>query len=426
MPEITRREFVAAAPLAAVALAALPLSAQARLQRPSRSRLRVGVIGCGGRGTGAATDFLHASSDTELVAMADVLGERVNSAYANLTGSGSDVAGQVNVPEDHRFAGWDAYKSLLGLDLDVVILATPPHFRPIHFAAAVEAGKHVFMEKPVAVDGPGVRKVIDAARKAQEKKLCVVSGTQRRHQRVYLEAMERVKAGDLGRIVAARCYWLQGGLWMHPRKPEWSDMEWQLRNWLYFTWLSGDHIVEQHVHNLDVANWGLGATPLKAQGMGGRQVRTGPEYGHVFDHFAIEYEYPGGVTLQSQCRQIDGCHGRVDETFVGEKGTLQVSPSAARIDGAKPWKFEGDNPNPYVEEHKDLVRAITGGPYVNEGVRIAESTLTAIMGRMAAYTGKTVTWEQALNSKEDLSPPAYAWTSLPVPPVAVPGKTPLV
>jgi myo-inositol 2-dehydrogenase / D-chiro-inositol 1-dehydrogenase len=421
MNPLTRRSFVAAT-AAVAAAAALPGVAAAR-PRARRSSLRVAAIGCGGRGTGAVTDFLHADPQTEVIALGDVLEERVKSARQNL--EKSDAADRVKVTDATCFSGWDAYEKVLATDCDVVILATPPHFRPAHFAAAVARGKHVFMEKPVAVDGPGVRKLIAAAREAQQKRLCVVAGTQRRHQAVYLEAMRRLHAGDIGRVVSARCYWLQGGLWKHDRKPEWTDMEWQLRNWLYFTWLSGDHIVEQHVHNLDVINWGLGATPIRAHGTGGRQVRTGPEYGHIFDHFAIEYEYPDGVRMQSMCRQIDGCHSRVDEVFEGTEGTLTVSPNQARIDGSRGWRFSGDNPNPYVQEHADLIRAIREGEYLNEGVQVAESTLTAIMGRMAAYTGKAVTWEQALGSQEDLTPERYEWGPLPVPPVAIPGKTPL-
>jgi predicted dehydrogenase len=238
--------------------------------------------------------------------------------------------------------------------------------------------------------------------------------------------MDRLKNGAIGTITGASCYWLQGGLWMNPRRPEWTDMEWQLRNWLYFTWLSGDHIVEQHVHNIDVMNWAIGAMPLRCSAIGGRQVRTDPAYGHVFDHFAVEYEYPGGVIGNSFARQIDGCAGRVEEVFQGTDGRAASSSARAKIDGKAPWRFSGDNGNPYVHEHIDLVKAIMKDEPVNEAQRIAESTLTAIMGRMAAYTGKTVTWEQALNSTLDLTPPAYTFGPLPVPAVAVPGRTPLV
>jgi predicted dehydrogenase len=306
-----------------------------------------------------------------------------------------------------------------------VILATSPHFRPIHFAAAVEAGKHVFMEKPVAVDPAGVRKVIEAGALADTKKLSVVSGTQRRHEASYLAAMERIRAGDIGDTVSARCYWNQGGLWVHNRKPEYSDIEWQCRNWLYFCWLSGDHICEQHIHNLDVVNWAMDATPVRCLGLGGRQVRTGEEYGNIFDHFAIEYEYPGGRTMTSMCRQIEGTPGRCEEAVVGTKGSITMRPGSAEVKNG--WKFAGKNGNPYVREHVDLLASVRGeGAHLNEAKRVAESTLTAIMGRMSCYTGQEVTWDQAMNSALDLSPKAYVFGDHPVSPVPVPGKTKLV
>ncbi|MBC7834457.1 MAG: Gfo/Idh/MocA family oxidoreductase, partial [Phycisphaerales bacterium] len=387
---------------------------------------RVGVIGCGGRGTGAAANCLAASPDVEVWALGDVFAERVTSCLGNLNSTDINAGGRARVPKERCFTGFDAYKNVVASGVDIAILATPPHFRPRHLEAAIAAGVHVFMEKPVAVDPAGIRTVLAAAEAASAKKRSIVAGTQRRHERSYLECMSRVTGGELGKIVSARCYWNQGGLWMNPRKPEWSDMEWQLRNWLYFAWLSGDHIVEQHVHNLDVMNWAIGAHPLRAMGMGGRQVRTSPEYGHVFDHFAVEYEYPGGVNMMSMCRQIDGCAGRVEEVIVGTEGTCVTASGRAKIDGAKPWRFDGDQPDPYVQEHIDLIGAITTGRPVNEARQVAESTLTAIMGRMSAYTGKTVTWEQALESKLELGPGAYAFGSIAVDPVAVPGATPLV
>jgi myo-inositol 2-dehydrogenase/D-chiro-inositol 1-dehydrogenase len=425
---LSRRTFTTAATsLAAASL--LPAFAPAATSRGFR-RLRAGVIGCGGRGTGAASDFLTASPETEVVALADLFPERVASAVAGLKGLSSEVADRVTVTKDSQFHGWNAYQQLLAADnIDVVILATPPHFRPMHFEAAVAAGKHVFMEKPVAVDPAGVRKVIAAGKAAAAKNLSVVCGTQRRHERCYLQLMDRLRSGALGDIVSARCYWMQGGLWMHPRKPEWSDMEWQLRNWLYFTWLSGDHIVEQHVHNLDVINWAIGANPIKCTAMGGRQVRTDAAYGNAFDHFAVEYEYPGGVTAHSFSRQIDGCAGRVEEVIEGTKGRATCSSGRAKIDiasgGPGGWRFEGENGNPYVHEHVDLVKSILSGEPINEAQRIAESTLTAIMGRMSAYTGKSVSWDQAMNSTLDLSPTTYAFGPLPTPAIAIPGRTPL-
>ncbi|MHC4210737.1 MAG: Gfo/Idh/MocA family protein, partial [Planctomycetota bacterium] len=310
--------------------------------------------------------------------------------------------------------------------VDMVILATPPHFRPAHFAAAVDAGKHVFMEKPVAVDPTGVRNVLAAADAADAKGLSVVAGTQRRHETCYQGVMKRIHRGQLGRPVSARCYWNMGGLWMNPPRDEWSDMEWQLRNWLYFTWLSGDHIVEQHVHNLDVVNWAVRAHPIRAMGMGGRQVRTHPDYGHIFDHFAIEYEYPDHVHLTSMCRQIDGCANRVEEVIVGSVGHSVTRSGYAVVEGPHAWRFEEENRNPYVQEQRDLIYSVNGaGPRLNETRTVAESTLTAIMGRMSAYTGKEVTWEQAMSSTLNLAPPVYEFTDLPMPPVAVPGQTEL-
>ncbi len=420
---LSRRDFMhtSAALAGAAALGVLPRSAHARPR--ASARLRVGVVGCGGRGTGAARNALEASPDAEIVALADVLRERVDACRASLTSLSDGLADRVRIPDDACLDGFDAWRRLIDLDLDVVILATPPGFRPAQFEHAVARGRHVFMEKPVAVDAPGIRRVLDAARLAEQKRLSVVAGTQRRHEASYLDAIERIRRGDIGEVRSAQCYWMQGGLWMHPRRPEWSDAEWQLRNWLYFTWLSGDHIVEQHVHNLDVINWVLG-TPLRVQtAVGGRQVRTDPAYGHCFDHFAIVYEYPNNVVVTSVCQQIDGCQSRVEECFQGTLGTAVTAPGRAQLTGPKAWRWSADQPNPYMQEHVSLFRAIASGEPLNEGVRIAESTLTAIMGRMSAYTGKPVTWEQALNSQEDLTPANLRWGDLPTPPVPVPGKT---
>ncbi|MBL8757137.1 MAG: Gfo/Idh/MocA family oxidoreductase [Phycisphaerae bacterium] len=431
MPNLTRRDLlVTSAGLAGATLLADILPGAVAAPALGRaSRLKVGVIGCGGRGTGAAADILHASPEVEILALGDVFPERVESAASNLAKE-EGIGPRAQVPRERRFTGFDAYQKVLALKPDIVILATPPHFRPVHFAAAIDAGCHVFFEKPVAVDPAGVRTVLAAAAKARERKLSVVTGTQRRHERCYLEAIQRVRDGQIGDVLAARVYWNQGSLWMHKRRPEWSDMEWQLRNWLYFAWLSGDHIVEQHVHNIDAAHWVLDTLPAACSAMGGRQVRTHADYGHAFDHFAVDFDHPGGVTVQSYCRQIDGCHNRVEEVFTGTKGTLITSSGRAEIrdrSGATAWKFQGENPNPYVVEHQDLVASVTGaGPYVNEGERIAHSTLAAIMGRMSAYTGKHLTWKQALESKLDLSPGKYEMGPLATPEVAVPGKTPLI
>jgi predicted dehydrogenase len=425
---ITRRGFVLTSAAAAVGVAGGVLPAVARVGvHLGRSSLKVGVVGCGGRGTGAAANILEAAPETQIWAMADVFAERIASSKSQLAALDPEQATRAEVPAERCFTGFDGYRQLLDLkDIDIVILATPPGFRPAQFEAAVRAGKHVFVEKPVGVDPAGIRRVLAACDEADRRGLSIVAGTQRRHENCYLEAMKRLGAGFIGKITSARVYWNQGGLWMNPRQPEWSDLEWQLRNWLYFTWLSGDHIVEQHVHNLDVANWVLGATPAWCWAMGGRQVRTSPAFGHVFDHFAVEYVYPDGQTVQSYCRQIDGCDGRVEEVFVGTAGTCVLGSGRGEIVGERSWKFGGKNNNPYVQEHVDLVRSIREGKPTNEGRAVAHSTLTAIMGRMAAYTGKKVTWEQALNSALDLSRPVDGFGPMPVDAVATPGQTPLI
>ena len=385
-------------------------------------RIGVGVIGCGGRGTGAAMNALEAHPSTRIVALADLFSDRLSSSLGYLI-EAEDFAERVDVA-DRRFIGFDAYKRLLALDeVDLVILATPPGFRPMHVEAAVEAGKHVFMEKPAAVDPAGVRRVIAASTLASEKRLSIVAGTQRRHEACYLEALSRVESGQIGRVMSARCAWNQGGLWVHDRQPNESDMEWQCRNWLYFCWLSGDHICEQHVHNLDVINWAMGGPPISAYGMGGRQVRTDERFGNIYDHFAVEYDYGDGRYATSQCRQQDGTQGLVQETITGTAGTLTTRPGYASITGNAPWRFEGTNPNPYAREHVQLIASIRGdGPYRNEGQQVAESTLTAIMGRMSAYTGQRVTWQEAMDSSLDLSPDSYELGPLAVRPVPRPGR----
>jgi len=422
----TRREFVVGSGAAALAAAASPSVIAAMAHPAGSDTIRVGVIGCGGRGTGAAENALEADPGTIITALADLYPERVEGCRKYLS-EHEDFASRAAVPAEACFTGFDAYRRLLESGLvDMVILATAPGFRPLHFEAAVAAGMHVFMEKPVAVDAPGVRRVIEAARRASEQKLSVVAGTQRRHERSYLAAIDQLRAGIIGDIVAARCYWNQGGLWVHERKPEYSDMEWQTRNWLYFCWTSGDHICEQHIHNLDVINWALDATPIKCVGVGGRQSRTEEKYGNIFDHFSIEYEYPRGIVVHSMCRQIEGTPGRCEEVFTGTRGTLITSPGRAEATSAPGdalWKFSGENPSPYTQEHIDLFASIRNRRAVNEARRVAESTLTAIMGRMAAYTGQEITWDQALNSKLDLSPARYDFGPNPVAPTPTPGKT---
>jgi len=388
------------------------------LSQVGSDRIRVGLIGCGGRGTGAAFDSANSAEGVEIVAMGDLFEDRLKGSRDSLKSLGD----KYKVTDATCFVGWDAYQKVIASDVDLVILATPPGFRPQHFRAAIEGGKNVFMEKPVAVCPTGVRTVIAAADSAKEKGLAVVAGTQRRHQDSYRETIKRIHDGEIGKVVAAECYWNQGGLWNNGRKPQWSDTEWQIRNWLYFTWLSGDHIVEQHVHNIDVINWVMGGPPSKAFGSGGRQSRTDSSYGHIYDHFSIEFEYPDGTRVQSRCRQIDGCTSRVSEYVWGTAG---AADPGGYLKGKSEFQYKGEM-NPYVQEHTDLIASIRAGKPLNEGRQIAESVLTAIMGRMSAYTGQEVTWEKAMQSKLDLTHDGAQFGALQVDAVAIPGKTPLV
>jgi predicted dehydrogenase len=419
--EVSRRDFIKTS--AAVGMAAV-LAGKVRLFAAGSDKVRVGLIGCGGRGTGAAKDCVNSSDNVEITAMGDLFQDHLDKSLAELS---REVDDKVSVTKETSFAGFDAFEKVIASDVDMVILATPPHFRPQHLAAAVEAGKHIFMEKPVAVDPVGVHSVIASSEAAEKKGLSIVAGTQRQHQEHYLEIMKRIHRGDIGEIVGGQCYWNMGELWVKRRQLDWSDMEWQCRNWLYFTWLSGDHIVEQHLHNLDVINWAIGAHPVQCMGMGGRQVRTGSEYGNIFDHFAVEYEYPNGVRVLSMCRQTAGCNEQVSERVVGTKGQTYTDGSIGFIEGQNAYKYEGESPNPYVQEHADLITSIREGEVLNEGKRVAESTMTVIMGRMSAYTGRALKWDWAMNASElDLRPPKYEFGDLPVRPVAVPGKTPLI
>jgi predicted dehydrogenase len=354
-----------------------------------------------------------------IVALGDAFQDRITETQESLKALGERAL----VPPERCFTGLDAYRKVIAADVNYVILATPPGFRPEHLEAAVAAGKNVFTEKPVAVDGPGVRRVLAIYEEAKKKGLAVGAGTQRHHQIAYIETMKRIRDGAIGDITAARCYWNQGALWVKPRQTDWTDLEWQMRNWLYFTWLSGDHIVEQHVHNLDVINWAVGAHPVSALGMGGRQVRTDPAYGHIFDHFSVDYEYENGLHLMSMCRQIDGCAKQIMEGLQGTKGSAELNDGAKRwrLTGANAWKFEGTANAPFRQEHTDLIASIRAGRPYNELKDIAETTLTAIMGRMSAYTGKLVTWEEALASTESLVPEKLQWGPMALPSVAMPG-----
>ena len=414
---ISRRDFLLTAGTvgAVSAMAASSNYAYAR----AAGTTRVGLIGCGGRGSGAASDCVKSSENVEIYAMGDAFKDRLDSSRAALKDALKD---KLNVTDDRCFTGLDAYKQVLSAGVDMVILATPPGFRPIHFKAAVDAGKHVFMEKPVATDAPGIREVLAAAEVARSKNLSVVAGTQRRHQRSYVETINRIHDGAIGEILGGQIYWNGGGVGNGTGPlPSAPTVEWQIRHWYFFTWLSGDHITEQHVHNIDVANWVMRAHPESAVGVGGRSQRTAEIFGQIFDHFATDFTYPSGVHIMSMCRHWDNTPGNVSEHFFGAKG---VTDANGYITGAASYKFDGSGINPYQQEHADLIASIRAGKPLNEAKRVAESTLTAIMGRMAAYTGQVVTWEQALNSTESLRPAPLALdTPAPVPAVAVPGRS---
>jgi myo-inositol 2-dehydrogenase/D-chiro-inositol 1-dehydrogenase len=431
----TRREFLKTSTAAVVGGAmAAGLGAIPAVHAAGSEVIKIGLIGCGGRGTGAAEDAATAAPDVKLVAVGDVFKDRIDTCLEHLKKA---VADKVDVPEERQFVGLDAYEKVIASDVNYIILATPPGFRPQHLKAAVAAGKHIFAEKPLAVDGPGIRACFEVYEEAKKKGLAIGVGTQRHHQAGYIATIGQIHAGAIGEIVAARAYWNQGPIWVYPRQAGWTDLEWQLRNWYYFTWLSGDHIVEQHIHNLDVVNWAVKSHPVRAVGLGGRQVRTAPEYGHIYDHFAVDYEYENGTHMMSMCRQMPNCQNDVSEALHGTKGFCQVNRYT--ISGAKPWKYSSrpsesvphvsekeKEDRPYVQEHSDLIASIRAGKPINELKECVESTLTAIMGRMATYTGKLVTWEEALNSEESLVPASLEWNmSLPVPPVAMPGQTEL-
>ena len=426
----TRRQFVQTS---AAATAGLMASSNFAFAAGSDA-IKVGVIGCGGRGTGAAVQALSTDQNVQLVAMADAFRDRLDSSYTNIVGEIGE-GDRIAVPDENKFVGFDAYKEVIALS-DVIILTTPPGFRPIHFAAAIDANKHVFMEKPVATDAPGVRKVLETAKIAKEKKLNVVVGLQRHYQKVYRGWVKRMQEGAIGDIVASRVYWNSGGVWERPRKPGMTEMEYQMRNWYYFNWLCGDHITEQHIHNIDVSNWVKGAYPVRAQGMGGRQVRNGKEHGEIFDHHFVEFEYADGSRMYSQCRHIKGCMTRVTEAFQGTNGVAPKPGLLQTPSGYTIWEHDdSEDPNPYQVEHDELFAAIAAGEYKYADTENgAKSTMTSILGRMATYSGQIIEWDDAIKSEISLMPKEFAWDATPpvVPdeygfyPIAVPGQTVVV
>jgi len=418
---LTRRHFLKHSTTAAVGglLASSALSSRAAAPVDPSRVLKVGLVGCGGRGTGAASQALKADPNVRLTAMADVFADRLESSLATLRRT---QAARIDVTPATSFVGLDAFQKVIDSGVDVVLLTAPPGFRPIHLEAAIKAGKHVFMEKPVAVDGEGVRKVMELADLAKDKGLAIVAGTQRRHEFKYREVMKRIHDGAIGDVTSMRAYWNQGGLWAVTRKDGMSDLEWQLRNWLYFTWISGDHIIEQHIHNIDVCLWACQKLPIKAISHGGRQTRTDPLYGHIYDHFATELHFENNVVMHTYCRQQDGTVANVSEFIQGTKGQ---SNGGGRIWGENSFRYEGENTNPYVQEHKHLVESIRSGNLLNEGRQVAESTLAALMGRLAAYTGQEITRDQALATKSLMPKDLSFDMSIPVAPVPMPGLTKL-
>jgi predicted dehydrogenase len=428
----TRRDFLAGAAVAAAGATLASLTPA--VHAAGSDILRVGLIGCGGRGTGAAMQALRADKNTRLVAMGDMFADKLQYSLKQLKGIG-DIAPRIEVKPESSFTGFNAYKSVIEM-ANVVLLTTPPHFRPLHLEAAIEAGKHVFAEKPCAVDAPGVRAVLTACEEAKKKNLAVGAGLCWRAHHGMRETMKRVHEGAIGEITALQCSYNTGGLWAVKRQPGWSDMEWQLRNWLYFTWMSGDFNVEQHIHSLDKMAWVMSNEyPVRAVGSGGRQVRTDSLYGNIFDHHTVVYEYANGLKLFSSCRQQVGCAGDVSDHIMGTKGTCHIEtapPPRGTInafpDGKLLWRSVANLRKPpqddmYQNEHDELFASIRAGKPINNGEWMAKSTLMAIMGRMATYTGQVIEWEKALASKEDLTPPAYEFGPLPVAPVARPGFT---
>ena len=415
----TRRQFLSrsAATTAALGTLAVPRNVHAA----GSDTLKIGLIGCGGRGTGAAVNALQADPNCRLTAVGDTFADRSASCLETLTKS-SKVADRVVVDPDHIFTGFDAYRGVIDSGVDVVLLTTPPHFRPLQFRYAVEQGKHCFVEKPIAVDVPGVKSVQQTCELAKQKGLSVVSGLCWRYDLGVRATMEQIQQGAIGDIVAIESSYNTGGLWHRGDKPEWSRMEYQIRNWIYFTWLSGDHINEQAIHSLDKTAWLLGdASPTRAMGIGGRQQRTAKKFGNIFDHHVVFYEYANGVRVYFTCRQQDNCSRFVDETVLGTKGQARIL--AHRITGETKWRYKGPKPSMYVQEHVELYRSIRQGDPINNGHYMTNSNLITIMGRMSTYTGQTLTWQQIQDSQMHLGPDKYQWGDVAVAPVAIPGIT---
>jgi myo-inositol 2-dehydrogenase/D-chiro-inositol 1-dehydrogenase len=398
--------------------------------------IRIGFVGCGNRGTGACREAISTKGPVKLVAIGDLFRDRIEISLKNLR-KYPDLAAQIDVPDDRKFVGFDAYQKVIDAGVDVVLLATPPHFRPAQYAAAVKAAKHVFMEKPCCVDAPGCRTLAAANDEAKRKGLSVVVGLQRHHQRNYREGIAKIRDGAIGQVQLIRTYFNMpaGGRSGQLRPDGMGEMEYQLRHWAVFCWLGGDHIVEQACHEIDVANWIMGGPPVRANGMGGRQVRTGPGSGDIWDHHAVEFEFAGGARHVCQARQQPGTWSHVSDNVLGTKGSLTIGTGAWGLGTATPRSvrargYQGDNP--YQQEHDDLFASIRGtGPHMFDGDYAATSSMTAVMGRMATYSGRLLTWQEATQSELRLAPKDYALDAAPptLPdaqgsyPTAMPGVT---
>jgi predicted dehydrogenase len=411
----SRRTFLKTA---ATAAAAAPLVAPA-VRAGGSDVIKVGLVGAGGRGRGAAADCLNADPNTRLVAICDIFEDFCDKAADALS---DQFKGRAELPKSRRFHGFDGYKQLIDTaGCDLVLLCTPPGFRPQHLAHAVAAGKHVFAEKPLAVDGPGIRSVLASAKLAKEKHLMCASGYCYRYDHAKRETVKRIHGGQIGDVSTMHVSYNTGTIWHRGRKPEWSETEYQIRNWYYFTWLSGDHIVEQHCHNMDKAAWVLGELPAAATGLGGRQVRTDPMYGNIWDHFSVVFEYASGKKLFSFCRQMPKCENEVSDYVYGSKGVAELMSHSITVGGSE-WRYDGKAPNMYVQEHREMLTALRAGTPINDMESAAMSSLMGILGRQAAYTGKRLTWKQMLLSKEDTFPKTLAWGPNPVAPVPMPGQ----
>lgn len=424
-----RREFIKKSGIAIVGGSMVyPSGILATTKSSNVDKIKVGLIGCGGRGTGAAAQALQADPDAILTSMGDIFEDRLEGAYGQLIKIKAD---QIKVDKANKFIGFDAYQKVIDSGVDVVLLTTPPAFRPGQLKAAVKAGKHTFCEKPVAVDAPGVRKVLEAAKMAKEKGLSVVSGFCFRHDTMNIETMDRVWNGDVGEIRSVTAFRNGGELWYKDRKPDWTDMTYQMRNWYYQNWLSGDFVVEQSVHSCDLLSWSMSnVMPIKAVGTGGRQVRTDEKYGNIYDHFAVEYTYANGAKTNLFTRQQADTQGRNTLEVFGSEGVANLNLyGKSEITGKKPWRYRGERNDMFQAEHDKLFASIRNGKPINDGELMANSTMMGILARMVGYTGQEVTWEDAINSQENLGPKfeEYAWDfKYEMPPIAIPGKTKLV